>query len=303
MVAIGDQASDAKSLSSQHRYVPRATRSLAVGPRGGTVWFTGVQASGKSALASATAHELVKRGVSAHVLDEENLRRGLTRDLGFSPHDRRENARRVAEVAAILANAGLVALVALVSDGGADRARARAVHHRSGLDFIDVWVDTPTAVSEVRDPKGVHLGARRGAKSDFSEIEEPWEYSAASEVRVCSLSIRQAVRSVVGALDLRGLAGRPVELVTGRKSGAHDPRSVELTMREQEILALIELGLSNKEIARELAISLATVKNHVHNILFKSHATRRGQAVALFRDGKLSLAQTSSATHSPSSSP
>jgi adenylyl-sulfate kinase len=291
------------NLVSRNGNLPQETRSLATGRRGGTVWFTGTAGSGRSALAAATAHELVRRGVSAYVLDEHNLRHGLTQDLGFSPRDRGENARRVAEVAAILADAGVVALVALVSDGATGPSPARAVHHGAGLDFIEVWVDTPKTVGERRDPKGLYRSAGRGEIVDSTDIDAPCEYPAAAEVRLRSLSIRQAVRLVVEALDLRGLAGRPVELVERANSGGHDAQRVKLTVREQEILALIELGLSNKEIARQLAITLATVKNHVHNILYKSHATRRGQAVALLRDGELSLAQTASVNHSPSSSP
>src|SRR5919202_3712458 len=129
----------------------REQRWRALGGPGGTVWFTGLPSSGKSTAAAAVEARLLAEGHAAYVLDGDNLRHGLNGDLGFSPQDRAENVRRTAEAAALLADAGVVALVSLVSPFRADRAVARAVHGRRGLAFLEVWVSTPLAECERRD--------------------------------------------------------------------------------------------------------------------------------------------------------
>jgi adenylyl-sulfate kinase len=153
----------------------REARWRALGAPGGTVWFTGLPASGKTSVARAIEGKLLAAGHPAYVLDGDNLRHGLNGDLGFSPEDRAENVRRTAEVAALLGDAGAVALVSLVSPFAADRAAARAVHERNGLRFLEVWVSTPLEECERRDPKGLYARARAGELKDFTGIDQTYE--------------------------------------------------------------------------------------------------------------------------------
>jgi bifunctional enzyme CysN/CysC len=142
---------------------------------GATVWFTGLSGSGKSSIAVEIERRLVAAGRPAYVLDGDNLRHGLNSNLGFSPEDRQENVRRVAEVAKLMADAGVVVLVSLVSPYRADRDLAREVHAEQGLPFYEVFVDTPLEVAEARDPKGLYAKARAGEISNFTGISAPYE--------------------------------------------------------------------------------------------------------------------------------
>ena len=149
---------------------------------GATVWFTGLPASGKSTLAAAVERRLVESGRPAYLLDGDNLRHGLNGDLGFSAADRAENVRRTAHVARLLADAGVVALASLVSPYAAERDRARALHAEAGLAFAEVWVATPLADCEARDPKGLYARARRGELQGMTGIDDPYEPPAAAEL-------------------------------------------------------------------------------------------------------------------------
>ncbi len=143
--------------------------------RGATVWLTGLSGSGKSTVASALTTLLTARGVLTYTLDGDNLRHGLNGDLGFSADDRAENVRRVGEVARLFADAGVVALVPLISPYRAGRDHARAMHVAAGLDFVEVFVDTPIEVCEQRDPKGLYKMARAGKLQGFTGIDDPYE--------------------------------------------------------------------------------------------------------------------------------
>jgi bifunctional enzyme CysN/CysC len=152
-------------------HVARADRPS----QGATVWFTGLSGSGKSTVATACEARLVAGGRPAYVLDGDNLRHGLNDDLGFSVADRAENVRRVGHVAALMADAGIVVLVPLVSPYRADRDRVREVHRAAGLPFVEVFVDTPIALCEQRDPKGLYAKARAGEIQGFTGIDDPYE--------------------------------------------------------------------------------------------------------------------------------
>jgi bifunctional enzyme CysN/CysC len=143
--------------------------------QGMTVWFTGLSGSGKSSVAMELERRLVASGRPAYVLDGDNLRHGLNANLGFSPADRKENIRRVAEVAKLMADAGIVAIVSLVSPYREDRDNARELHDEAGLPFLEVFVDTPLEVCERRDPKGMYAKARRGEIRDFTGVDAPYE--------------------------------------------------------------------------------------------------------------------------------
>ncbi len=160
--------------------VARADRGAA----GATVWFTGLSGSGKSTVAVEVERALVAAGRPAYLLDGDNVRHGLNADLGFSAGDRTENIRRVGEVARLFADAGVVALVPVISPYRADRDRARAIHDAVGLPFVEVFVDTPLAVCEQRDPKGLYAKARAGEISGFTGIDDPYEAPEAPDLRL-----------------------------------------------------------------------------------------------------------------------
>jgi adenylyl-sulfate kinase len=162
----------------------RERRWDALGARGATVWFTGLPASGKSTVAAALEARLVETGRPAYMLDGDNLRHGINGDLGFSADDRIENVRRTAHVARLLADAGVVAIVSLVSPYAADRAAARALHDEAGLQFAEVWVSTPVSVCEQRDPKGLYARARRGELLGLTGVGAPYEAPASPDLEV-----------------------------------------------------------------------------------------------------------------------
>jgi adenylyl-sulfate kinase len=166
-----------------------------------TVWFTGLSGSGKSSLAFAVERRLVERGVGAYVLDGDNIRFGLNRDLGFSPEDRAENIRRIGEVCRLLQDAGLVVLTAFISPYAADRDAVRALHPPGR--FVEVYVDTPIEECERRDVKGLYARARAGEIPDFSGVSAPYEPPAAPELRIDTTApIEDCVTRVVEHLGL-----------------------------------------------------------------------------------------------------
>ena len=144
--------------------VGRAARWSATGLTGATVWFTGLSGSGKSTVADAVATALLEAGRAVYVLDGDNVRHGLNADLGFSAADRGENVRRIGEVARLMADAGLVTLVPVVSPYRADRDRVREAHAAADLPFVEVFVDTPARAVRAARPEGpVRQGPRRRA--------------------------------------------------------------------------------------------------------------------------------------------
>jgi bifunctional enzyme CysN/CysC len=155
--------------------IGREARVAALGHTGATVWLTGLSGSGKSTVATEVERLLVEAGRPAYVLDGDTLRHGLNRDLGFSDADREENVRRVGEVARLLADAGVVALVPVISPFRAGREAVRVAHAAAGVPFLEVFVDTPLAECERRDPKGLYARARAGALSGMTGIDSPYE--------------------------------------------------------------------------------------------------------------------------------
>ena len=155
--------------------VPRSERWEASGLRGATVWLTGLSGSGKSTIAGALTQLLVEQGRATYTLDGDNLRHGLNGDLGFSAEDRTENVRRVAQVARLFADAGLVAIVPVISPYRAGREDARRLHETADLPFVEVFVDAPIEVCEARDPKGLYAKARAGELQGFTGVDDPYE--------------------------------------------------------------------------------------------------------------------------------
>jgi bifunctional enzyme CysN/CysC len=162
--------------------VDRAERWARTGCHGTTVWFTGLPASGKSTLAYTVEAMLVADGRLAYVVDGDNLRCGLNADLGFSPQDRAENVRRLGHLAAVLADAGAVALVAAVSPDRTAREAVRRIHDEAGLTFVEVHVATPLAVCQQRDPKGLYARARQGTMIGLTGYDAPYDEPFAPEL-------------------------------------------------------------------------------------------------------------------------
>ena len=153
--------------------VGREDRARVHGHKGATLWLTGLSGSGKSTLAHRLERRLLERGVFTYVLDGDNIRHGLNRDLGFSPEDRNENIRRIGEVAKLFTDAAVVAITAFISPYRADRDRVRAL--MAPGDFIEIFVDCPLDVCEQRDPKGLYRKARAGDIPEFTGISAPYE--------------------------------------------------------------------------------------------------------------------------------
>ena len=164
--------------------VTAADRHAALGLKGATIWFTGLPASGKSTLAVEIEALLIGAGRPALRLDGDNLRHGLNGDLGFSADDRAENVRRTAHAAALLAEAGVVALVALVSPYASDRDLARRIHADAGLAFFEVWVSTGLAECERRDPKGLYAKARAGELPGLTGVGDVYEEPESPELEI-----------------------------------------------------------------------------------------------------------------------
>jgi bifunctional enzyme CysN/CysC len=166
-----------------------------------TVWFTGLSGAGKSTIAVAVAQQLVSSGRSVTVLDGDEIRRGLNADLGFSAADRSENIRRIGEVARLMADAGLIVLVPVISPYRADRERVRTIHATAGLAFVEVFVDTPLDVCEQRDPKGLYARARAGELTGFTGVDDPYEAPDAPDVRIVPGPIDEQVAAIVAAIS------------------------------------------------------------------------------------------------------
>ena len=181
--------------------VERAQRWESLGQRGATVWFTGLPASGKSTVAAAVEAELVRAGRAAYRLDGDNLRHGVCGDLGFTAEDRDRNVRRTAEVARLFADAGLVALVSVVSPYADARAAARELHERDAIRFVEVYVNTPLEECVRRDPKGLYARAQAGQLRGFTGVDDPYEPPISPDVELRVLDIDLAVVRVLEALD------------------------------------------------------------------------------------------------------
>jgi bifunctional enzyme CysN/CysC len=157
--------------SVEHRVHPEA-RAKTNGHRGGILWFTGLPGAGKSTLAVELERTLFAQGYQTYMLDGDNMRHGLCADLGFSPQDRAENIRRIGEVAALFADAGLIAISAFISPYRADRDRIRAAHAGH---FYEIYINAPLNVCEARDPKGHYRRARSGEIENFTGVSAPYE--------------------------------------------------------------------------------------------------------------------------------
>jgi adenylylsulfate kinase len=175
------------------------------GHRGATIWFTGLSASGKSTVADYASRILHARGIRTAVLDGDNIRHGLNSDLGFSPEDRTENIRRIAQVAKLFTGCGIINLVAFISPYRSDRDNARSIQNPG--DFLEIFVDAPLEVVEERDPKGLYKKARAGVIPGFTGISAPYEAPMAPEVHLHThqQTPEESAMEVVSRLEEMGI--------------------------------------------------------------------------------------------------
>ncbi|MHB8240557.1 MAG: adenylyl-sulfate kinase [Solirubrobacteraceae bacterium] len=185
----------------------RERRWSTLGNSGATLWFTGLPGAGKSTVAAAVEERLIGIGQPAFLLDGDNLRHGLNGDLGFDEHARRENVRRTAHVASLLAESGTIALVSLVSPYAADRQAAAELHAKSELGFLEIFVNTSLELCEQRDPKGLYARARSGELTGLTGVGAPYEAPADADLVLSSHeeTVEQEVERVIELLVARGL--------------------------------------------------------------------------------------------------
>lgn len=197
----------ATNITWHESAVKREEREGLLKQKGATIWFTGLSGSGKSTIACTLEHALVQRGHPAYVLDGDNIRHGLNKNLGFSATDREENIRRIGEVAKLFADAGLIAMTSFISPYRKDRDAVRALHDAVKLPFIEVHVNTPIETCEGRDPKGLYKKARAGQLKNFTGIDDPYEAPTAPELSIDAthVSPQQAVVQLMEYLEKRGI--------------------------------------------------------------------------------------------------
>ena len=187
-------------------HVNRQIREKLLKQKGATIWMTGLSASGKSTLAFTLEHALVQRNRLAYVLDGDNVRHGLNKNLGFSAEDREENIRRIGEAAKLFADAGFITMTSFISPYRRDRDIARKIHEDAGLFFIEIFVDASIAVCEQRDPKGLYKKARKGEIKGFTGIDDPYEAPENPDLIIPSgeLSPQQGAMKILGYLVEKG---------------------------------------------------------------------------------------------------
>ena len=182
--------------------VTREDRYEILRQKGATIWFTGLSGSGKSTIAVALEQALFTMGKLSYRLDGDNVRLGINKNLGFSEEDRKENIRRIGEVAKLFGDAGMIALSSFISPYKADRDEVRALHDAAGIPFVEVFVDCTLDEAERRDPKGLYAKARAGEIRNFTGIDDPYEPPMAPEIhlRTDRMSLEQEVTTILDYL-------------------------------------------------------------------------------------------------------
>ncbi len=185
--------------------ITREDRERLLQQKGAVLWFTGLSGSGKSTLALAVEERLFERGHLCFVLDGDNIRHGLNKNLGFSPEDREENIRRIGEVGKLFSDAGVIAMTAFISPYRQDRDKARSLLAEGS--FVEIYVQVPLEVAEQRDPKGLYKKARAGEIKEFTGISAPYEEPRSPEIVVNTgeLDLEQSVDKVIRYLEDRDI--------------------------------------------------------------------------------------------------
>jgi adenylylsulfate kinase len=190
----------ATNIQWHHGAIARADRERLSGHLSFTIWFTGLPSSGKSTLAVELEEVLFERGFHTYILDGDNIRHGLNKNLGFSPEDRTENIRRIGEVAKLFRDAGVISMTAFISPYRNDRQIARELSNDKS--FIEAFVDCPVEVCEQRDPKGAYKKAREGIIKDFTGVSAPYEAPENPEIhlRTDKMSVKECVQGIIDYL-------------------------------------------------------------------------------------------------------
>lgn len=197
----------AHNIHLQRIEVTKAARAAAKRQKPCVLWLTGLSGAGKSTIANLLEKQLHAAGHHTYLLDGDNVRHGLTKDLGFTAEDRVENIRRIAEAAKLMVDAGLIVLTAFISPFRAERRMARRLLQAG--EFFEIFVDAPIAVAEARDPKGLYRKARRGEIKNFTGIDSPYEEPEAPEIRIdtAALAPEDAAREILAELARRQITG------------------------------------------------------------------------------------------------
>jgi len=197
----------ATNITWHEGHVSREERAALLKQKGATLWFTGLSGSGKSTIAFTLEHALVQAGRLAYVLDGDNIRHGLNKNLGFSAADREENIRRIGEVAKLFADCSVITMTAFISPYRKDRDLVRSLHDAAKVPFIEVYLATPITTCEQRDPKGLYKKARAGELKNFTGIDDPYEEPLKPEVTIDATSVnpQQAAAQLITYLQERKL--------------------------------------------------------------------------------------------------
>ncbi len=199
----------ATNITWHEGHVTRDERAVLLKQKGATLWFTGLSGSGKSTIAFTLEHALVQRGRLAYVLDGDNIRHGLNKNLGFSAADREENIRRIGEVAKLFADAGVLTMASFISPYRKDRDVVRALHVEAKVPFIEIHLATPIETCEQRDPKGLYKKARAGQLKGFTGVDDPYEAPLQPEITIdaTSTSPQEAALQLMNYLEKQGMLG------------------------------------------------------------------------------------------------
>lgn len=198
----------ATNIKWQPHSVTKEDRQKQTAHKGAVLWFTGLPASGKSTLAFAVENALIERGHHAYVLDGDNIRRGLNKDLGFSPEDRKENIRRIGEVAHLFADAGVIAITASISPYARDRQNARKLNPHGK--FVEIYCHCPAEACKQRDPKGLYKKACCGEIKDVTGVDAPYESPPNAEVTVHTdkETVEESTDNILKYLETAGIFQR-----------------------------------------------------------------------------------------------
>ncbi|XP_027548705.1 bifunctional 3'-phosphoadenosine 5'-phosphosulfate synthase 2 isoform X1 [Neopelma chrysocephalum] len=243
----------------QAHHVSRSKRGQVVGTRGGfrgcTVWLTGLSGAGKTTIGFALEEYLVSHGIPCYSLDGDNVRHGLNKNLGFSASDREENIRRIAEVARLFADAGLVCITSFISPFTKDRQNARKIHEAAGLPFFEIFVDAPLNICESRDVKGLYKKARAGEIKGFTGIDSEYEKPEAPELvlKTNIASVSECIQQVVELLQAQNIVPRgsikdvlelfvPENKLSSVRAEAEKLPSVEITKLDLQWVQVLSEG-------------------------------------------------------------
>uniref|UniRef100_A0A9J8CM18 3'-phosphoadenosine 5'-phosphosulfate synthase 1 n=2 Tax=Cyprinus carpio TaxID=7962 RepID=A0A9J8CM18_CYPCA len=255
----------ATNVTYQAHHVSRNKRGQVVGTRGGfrgcTVWLTGLSGAGKTTVSMALEEYLVCHGIPCYTLDGDNIRQGLNKNLGFSPEDREENIRRIAEVAKLFADAGLVCIASFISPYSRDRLNARKIHEAAGLPFFEVFVDAPLDVCEQRDVKGLYKRARAGEIRGFTGIDSEYEKPEAPELvlKTDSCNVNECIQQLLDLLQERDIV--PVDASYEVKELYVHENKLDLAKADAETLPAAEITKVDMQWVQVLAEGWATPLN------------------------------------------